>query len=46
LCAPAGQDILGRVEDTLLEDDTMKWETPSATVWRFGFEITAYIAYR
>lgn len=26
--------------------DTMKWETPSACDFRFGFEITMYIATR
>lgn len=25
---------------------TMKWETPTATDFRFGFEITMYIATR
>lgn len=28
------------------KEQTMKWETPSATEWRFGFEITMYIASR
>ena len=28
------------------KENTMKWETPTATEWRFGFEITMYIANR
>lgn len=29
-----------------LRRDIMKWETPTATDFRFGFEITMYIAAR
>lgn len=28
------------------KERTMKWETPTAIEWRFGFEITMYIANR
>jgi coenzyme PQQ precursor peptide PqqA len=28
------------------EELTMTWETPMATEWRFGFEITMYVANR
>ncbi len=27
-------------------DDTMQWTTPTATDFRFGFEITMYVAAR
>ena len=29
-----------------LEEQTMTWEIPTATEWRFGFEITMYVANR
>jgi coenzyme PQQ precursor peptide PqqA len=29
-----------------IEESIMTWETPTATEWRFGFEITMYIANR
>jgi coenzyme PQQ precursor peptide PqqA len=31
---------------TLLKETMMTWETPQATTFRFGFEITMYIANR
>jgi coenzyme PQQ precursor peptide PqqA len=30
----------------LLKETMMTWETPQATTFRFGFEITMYIANR
>ncbi len=38
-CAPSGaHDLLRRLP--------MQWQKPSATDWRFGFEITMYVSAR
>jgi coenzyme PQQ precursor peptide PqqA len=36
----------GHVALCNLSGDTMKWETPTATDLRFGFEITMYVSAR
>ena len=36
----------GRMEAYNLRSAVMKWETPQATDFRFGMEITMYIAKR
>lgn len=35
-----------RQRDTPTKGDTMTWTTPTATDFRFGFEITMYVAAR
>jgi coenzyme PQQ precursor peptide PqqA len=40
---PAAAD---RRRATLAGDISMKWETPTATDLRFGFEITMYVSAR
>jgi coenzyme PQQ precursor peptide PqqA len=42
--APAGADQ--RIVCSTAKEITMKWETPTAADFRFGFEITMYVANR
>ena len=37
---------VGKDDGALVQETDMKWETPQATDFRFGMEITMYIAKR
>ena len=41
-----GQPPEGKTSNHQWRDANMKWETPTACDFRFGFEITMYIAAR
>lgn len=41
-----GGQVLSQFLIPIHQETTMKWETPSACDFRFGFEITMYVANR